>query len=287
MTMFEDVKIALQYLLPGHLLSRTVGQLALCEIPAVKNRLIHLAIQRFKIDLADAEISDPEGYPHFNAFFTRALKANARTLAGADWVTSPADGCLYQAGHITEDGTLRAKGHEFTVDSLLGHSDDTTTFIGGEFVTVYLSPQDYHRVHMPMDWELKRMIHVPGRLFSVNTTTTDRIPGVFARNERVVLHFKTGHGPFVMVLVGAMLVASIETTWAGIVTPPGISISDWRYHSGSKHSFKQGDEIGRFRFRSTVILMVPKQIGAALSALQPGRAVKMGEGLAALPKTAT
>lgn len=287
MTMFEDAKIALQYLLPGHLLSRLVGQLALCEIPAVKNRLIHLAIQRFKIDLSEADISRPEDYPHFNAFFTRALKAEARPLAGADWLTSPADGCVYQAGCITEDGILRAKGHEFTVDSLLGHNDDTAELIGGAFVTVYLSPRDYHRVHMPMDGELKRMVHVPGRLFSVNTTTTDRIPGVFARNERVVLHFKTPQGPLVMVLVGAMLVASIETTWAGVVTPPGRSISDWRYHSGSKHTFKQGDEIARFQFGSTVIVMMPKRSGAAFSALQPGQSVKMGEGLAALPKTVT
>lgn len=285
MSMVDDLKIALQYLLPGHLLSRAVGQLALCETPAIKNRLIRLAMQRFQIDLSDAEISDPEAYPHFNAFFTRALKAEARPLAGPDWLASPADGCVYQAGQISSEGILSAKGHDFTLDSLFGHREDKRDFLDGAFATIYLSPKDYHRVHLPIDGELKRMTHVPGRLFSVNTTTTDRIPGVFARNERVILQFKTRHGPLVLVLVGAMLVASIETPWAGIITPTGRGLSDWRYHSGPKLSFKQGDEIGRFQFGSTVIVLTPKGMAGELSQLRPGRAVKMGEGLAALTKT--
>lgn len=285
MSMVEDLKIALQYLSPGHLLSRLVGQLARCEAPAVKKRLIHLAIKRFEIDLSDAELRDPNAYPHFNAFFTRALRAETRPLAGSDWLASPADGCVYQAGRISLDGKLSAKGHEFTVDSLLGHQEATHDLLEGDFVTIYLSPRDYHRVHLPIDGELKRMTHVPGRLFSVNTTTTDRIPGVFARNERVILQFKTRHGPLVLVLVGAMLVASIETPWAGIITPTGQGIADWRYHSGPKLSFKQGDEIGRFQFGSTVIVLAPKGLAPELGKLTSGQCVKMGEGLATLTKT--
>jgi len=283
--MIDDAKIALQYLLPGHLLSRALGQLAVCEQTAVKNLLIKQAIRQFKIDLTDAESDQPDDYPHFNAFFTRALRPGTRPLAGVEHLASPADGTVYQAGSITENAILRAKGHEFSVDSLLGTADDNRALSGGQFATIYLAPRDYHRVHMPMDGELKRMTHIPGRLFSVNTTTTNRIPGVFARNERVVLHFKTAQSPLVLVLVGAMLVASIETPWAGLITPTGRSITDWRYHSGAKHSFKQGDEIGRFQFGSTVMILAPQGLASGLADLQDDRAVKMGEGLAALTKT--
>lgn len=277
MSLAHQFNMLAQYAIPGHFLSRALGTVARCEIPAVKNALIRAFIKQFQINMDEVAEPDLAAYPHFNAFFTRALKAGLRPMPGDSYVACPADGTLFGAGAIDTDSRLQAKGHVFTLKELFATDEYDTLYQGGQFATVYLSPADYHRVHCPMAGELKQMTHVPGRLFSVNESTVSHIPAVFARNERVVLHFKGEHGPFSLVLVGAMLVASIETPFAGVITPPGRDVQHWNYHRGTHLKFAQGDEIGRFQYGSTVILVTPKD-GYTLSAEEHlGRAVTLGQ----------
>tara|TARA_B100000212_G_C27248574_1_gene479186 strand:- start:161 stop:859 length:699 start_codon:yes stop_codon:yes gene_type:complete len=227
------------------------------------------------------EVAEPslDAYAHFNAFFTRALREGIRPLAGYGHIASPADGTVFTGGGLSHDVRLTAKGHHFSLTELFGLADYEKTYQNGHYLTIYLSPKDYHRVHCPMDGELKHMVHVPGRLFSVNESTTTSIPAVFARNERVIMHFKGKNGPFSVVLVGAMLVASIETPFSGIVTPPGRGITEWSFHRGTHHKFSQGDEIGRFQYGSTVIVIIPKSKEGFSSDISDGCAVKMGQSL--------
>ncbi len=277
MSLLQQINTLAQHALPGHLLSRATGALATCEIPAVKNALIRAFIKQFEINMDEVADPDLDNYPHFNAFFTRALKPGIRPMPGEGQIACPADGAVFGFGTIDAETRLNAKGHAFRLDELFGSDEYNQTYEGGQFVTVYLSPSDYHRVHCPMAGEFKQMTYVPGRLFSVNRETTTRIPAVFARNERVILHFKGEHGPFALVLVGAMLVASIETPFAGVITPPGRDVQHWHYHKGGHLKFRQGDEIGRFQYGSTVILVTPKssyQLSDDWSADQP---VKLGE----------
>lgn len=282
MSLMQNLNTLIQYGLPGHMLSRAVGQLAFCEIPQVKNTLIQQFIKRFDIQMDEVAEPSLDAYPHFNAFFTRALKAGIRPLAGTDQIASPADGTIFSGGQLSGDTRLTAKGHHFALAELLGSHEYDKTYHEGHYLTIYLSPKDYHRVHCPIDAELKQMVHVPGRLFSVNESTTTTIPAVFARNERVILHFKSEHGPFCMVLVGAMLVASVETPFAGLITPPGRSVTEWNYHRGPHHKFAQGDEVGRFQYGSTVITVLPQSMKGFSSELTDGQSVKMGESLGQL-----
>lgn len=273
--------IFLQYLLPHHALSRLTGKLA--EGRFAKKLLISLFISRYQVDLSDAENEDPEAFESFNAFFTRALKPTARPindLPGA--IVSPADGAISELGAIKEDRILQAKGRDYTVGELLSDPALADSFTGGSFATVYLSPRDYHRVHMPAAGKLLRTIYVPGKLFSVNRTTADSVPDLFARNERLVCLFETANGLMVLVLVGAMIVAGIETVWSGQICPGPIKarkLTDFSRHSPTIELAK-GAEMGRFKLGSTAIVLFEPNTVILNSALQADSPVRMGEHLA-------
>lgn len=272
-----------QHLLPHHLLSRLIGCLAESRIGWLKNLLIRAFIQHFQVDLKEAQIEKPEGYEHFNAFFTRALKEGARPLAdGPNVVLSPCDGQVSQIGQIGQGRLIQAKGHSFSLIDLLGGDlQQAEAFMGGQFATLYLSPRDYHRLHMPVAGTLREMIYVPGRLFSVNQKTAEAVPGLFARNERVVCLFDTEHGPMAMVLVGAMIVASVETVWAGLVTPPRRALRRFCYTEAARQPVQlaKGVEMGRFKLGSTVILLFGPDAVTWCETLKPQSPVRMGQSL--------
>ncbi|MDY7115652.1 archaetidylserine decarboxylase [Halomonas sp. SSL-5] len=271
----------IQYPLPHHLLSRLVGRLAECRQPALRNALVRTFIRRFGVDMAEAAEPDPTAYATFNDFFTRALAADARPIG--EGVVSPADGRLSQFGAIEAGQLLQAKGHRFSAEALLGGDVDAASrFLGGSFATVYLSPSDYHRVHMPLAGTLTEMVYVPGRLFSVNAATTEHVPGLFARNERLVCHFDTEQGPMAMVLVGAMIVAAIETVWAGQITPlPRGGVQRIRFDNPIR--LEKGAEMGRFKLGSTVVMAFSEPVDFA-DGLEPGAKVQMGQSLGELAK---
>ena len=258
-----------QWLLPQHLLSRIVHALMRSTaLPGLRLSFMRWFVGHFGVVLADAAQPELAAYPSFNAFFTRALRAGVRPLAaGADAVVSPADSRVSQHGKIAAERIFQAKGRSFSALELLGgDAADAAPFAAGEFATLYLSPRDYHRVHMPLDGELCRMVHVPGRLFSVSPRTTRAVDRLFALNERVAMLFDTAAGRMAYVMVGALFVSSIETVWSGEVTPPaGQSIRRWDYAPG-QHRFRKGDELGRFNMGSTVILL-----------FEPGRVLWEGE----------
>lgn len=248
----------IQYLLPQHLLSRLVGKLAHAKQRRLKNWLICGFIRLYGVDLSEAENSDPEAYPCFDAFFTRALKPGARPLPDdPNLIISPADGVLSQIGALTDDWLIQAKGRDYSATALLGGDPELAKpFRNGQFATIYLSPRDYHRVHLPYPGSLKEMIHVPGRLFSVSKSTAEAVDNLFARNERVVCLFDTELGPMAVVLVGALIVAGIETAWHGLVPPHACrNLRRWRY-DGQLY-LNRGAELGRFHLGSTVILLLP------------------------------
>ncbi len=269
-----------QYLLPHHLLSRAVGRLARCRNPIIKNLLIDGFKRLYNVDLSLAVETDPHAYPDFNSFFTRALRPEARPLASAAGaVVSPVDGRISQVGAVHDGHLLQAKGRVYSLTRLLDSSSRAAAFNGGGYVNIYLSPRDYHRIHMPLAGRLKEMVHIPGRLFSVNPATARTVPGLFARNERVVCLFETDAGPVAMVLVGAIFVASIETVWAGIVTPPaGRETRVWDY-SAEEYVLELGAEMGRFNMGSTVILLFGRDRVEWEPACQPDAVVRMGQQL--------
>ena len=282
--MKERLFIISQYLLPHHCLSRLAGCLAECKIDWIKNPFTRWFVKRFDVDMSQAQVEDPTAYEHFNAFFTRALKDGARPLDPTpNALLSPADGAISQLGPIESGRIFQAKGHSFSALELLGGDfERAAPFMGGQFATIYLSPRDYHRVHMPITGTLREMIYVPGRLFSVNQTTAENVPELFARNERVVCIFDTERGPMAMVLVGAMIVASIETVWAGLVTPPKREIKRFAYDETARApiTLEKGAEMGRFKLGSTVVLLFgPEQVSWAQS-MAAGQAVNMGQKLA-------
>lgn len=275
----DTLFVWLQYLLPQHLVSRFTHWLTRLRIPWLKNTLIRWFIRHFQVDMSEAQEQDYRAYPDFNHFFTRALRPGARPLArDPDAVLSPVDGTVSQAGHIEGDAIFQAKGQRYALAALLGHSEAwQAAFENGEFTTLYLSPRDYHRIHMPRSGTLREMIHVPGRLFSVNPLTTRKVPGLFARNERVVCLFDTDAGPMALVLVGAINVGSIETVWAGEVTPPaGRRVRRWRY-DGQDIRLEAGAEMGRFNMGSTVILLFGAGRVAWEAGLQAEAPVHMGQ----------
>jgi len=265
----------IQYPLPHHLISRLVGRLADCQQPWLKNTLIQAFIRQFKVDMDEAAEPDPTAYATFNDFFTRALEDDARPIG--EGVVSPADGTLSQFGPIEAGQLIQAKGHRFSAMELLGGDGEAARrYLGGSFATVYLSPSDYHRVHMPIGGTLTEMVYVPGRLFSVNAATTHHVPNLFARNERLVCHFDTEHGPMVMVLVGAMIVAAIETVWAGQITPlPRAGVQRIRFDTPVR--LEKGEEMGRFKLGSTVVMGFAEPVDFA--SLAPEQKVRMGERL--------
>ncbi|MGB5833006.1 MAG: archaetidylserine decarboxylase [Thiohalocapsa sp.] len=274
--------VALQYLLPQHLLSGVVFRLTRLRLGPVTSLLIRAFIWAFRVDMDEAMAPNPAAYPNFNAFFTRALREGARTVDLApNKVISPVDGAVSQIGRIESGRLFQAKGRDFGCDELLGGDRELAAcFDGGLFATLYLSPRDYHRIHMPLDGRLRSTIHVPGRLFSVNPTTAAAVPRLFARNERLVCLFETALGPIALVLVGAIFVGSIETTWSGRVTPPrGRSIKRTPADQAMV-PFQRGAELGRFNMGSTVVVLLPPNTAVWNPELAPGTAVSCGRPLA-------
>jgi phosphatidylserine decarboxylase len=266
-----------QYLLPRQALTRLAGRFAGARAGWWTQAAIRRFIARYRVDMTEASEPDPARYATFNEFFTRALRDGIRPLADAAWVC-PVDGAVSQFGAIERDQVLQAKGHRYSTTALVG-GDATLAarFDNGHFATIYLSPRDYHRIHMPCDGQLRRMIHVPGDLFSVNPTTTRGIPGLFARNERVVCVFDTASGPFVLALVGATIVGSMATVWHGVVNPPRTGVlREWRY-DGQQVILRKGEEMGRFLLGSTVVMLMPREAIRFDRSWSPARPVRMGE----------
>ena len=278
----DSLFILLQYLLPQHWLSRITGWLAECRTPWLKNVLIRLFARHFRVDMGEAAEPVLEAYPNFNAFFTRALVGGARPIVdSAAAVACPADGVISQLGAIEHGRLLQAKGRHFTVADLLADEAQAHRFENGRFATIYLAPGDYHRVHMPTAGELTAQTYVPGKLYSVNRVTTENITRLFAQNERLACHFDTEYGPMAMVLVGAMIVAGIETVWSGQVAPPTRepkTVDYQRAPAGVK--LARGEEMGRFKLGSTVILLFPGNTVEWDARFREGTATRMGELLA-------
>lgn len=273
--------IFLQHLVPHHALSRLVGYFAKSEIGWIKSLFILRFIKAYNVNMAEALDPDPAHYPSFNAFFTRALAPGARPMPQDDSaVACPADGTISAIGSIEADTIVQAKNHNYTITKLLGgDANRAAAFQNGEFLTVYLSPKDYHRVHMPFSGTLKEMIYVPGRLFSVNQTTADNIPELFAVNERAVCIFDTARGPMAVVLVGAMIVAGIETVWAGQVAPANHDMKVIKYNDpGSTPIYlERGMELGRFMLGSTAVVLFGPGMVTWSGKLTAGSAVRLGQ----------
>jgi len=280
----------LLYVLPHHLLSQAMHWLTRIEWPPLKDRLIKGAIRLYQVDMSLAVQQDPAAYPSFNAFFTRALRSEARPLAEEpSAVLSPVDGAISQLGRIENGRIFQAKGQSYTLQELLGEDREwCEQFADGHFATLYLSPRDYHRIHMPLAGELKKMLHVPGRLFSVSPSTTRVVPRLFSRNERLVNLFETEHGPMAVIMVGAIFVASMDTVWAGTVAPVTRRISQWRYGpqpSVEPITLKKGEEMGRFNMGSTVVLLFQKDAIEWSNELSADAKVQMGEQIATLAQS--
>ncbi|MDC8760018.1 archaetidylserine decarboxylase [Janthinobacterium fluminis] len=280
--MSDRLAVLPQYLLPKGALTRFAGRIAGAKGGAMTTRLIRWFVGRYDVNMDEALDPDIANYASFNDFFTRALRPDARPLARADYLC-PVDGRISQFGAIRDEQIFQAKGHDFTTTALLGgDSALAAQFQHGSFANLYLSPRDYHRIHMPCDGRLTRMIYIPGELFSVNPTTARGIPGLFARNERVVCVFDTAAGPFVMTLVGATIVGSMATVWHGVVNPPRApAIQSWSY-AERNITLKQGEEMGRFLLGSTVVMLFPKDTLRFNPAWQPAGPVRLGEAMAAL-----
>jgi phosphatidylserine decarboxylase len=274
----DKLFVTLQYLIPQHGLSRLVGMLARSEVPWIKTTFISLFMKRFGIDLSEAQIEDPDRFETFNAFFTRALKPDARPLEASDAadIACPADGAVSQLGAIRANQVFQAKGHDYSLYDLLGgDSALASEFTNGQFATIYLSPRDYHRVHMPVTGTLRETRYVPGDLFSVNEATANGVPNLFARNERLVCIFDTEHGPAAVILVGAMIVAGIETVFSGQVTPLPKQVVTTDYQRTAPITLEKGDELGRFLLGSTVVLLFPEGKARFESDLKAGSLVRV------------
>ena len=264
----------LQFLIPQHLLSKLMFRFARIQTPWIKNTFTSWFVSTYKVNLKEAKLQDINEYKHFNDFFTRALKADSRPISDSKLV-SPVDGVVSQFGSIEESLIVQAKGKKFSVDALL--VDQSKKDLYTSFVTIYLSPKDYHRIHMPLDGSLKSMKYIPGNLFSVNKRTVENIDQVFARNERLICYFDTEYGEMALVMVGAIFVGSMETSWEGQVTPPYTkSVKTYDYDS-RQIGLSKGEELGRFNMGSTVILILPK--GSPELNLEAGKALKMGQSI--------
>ena len=278
--------VALQYLLPHHFISRLAYRVTRSRVPLIKNALIRSFVGHFHPDMSEAEQPDPLQYESFNAFFTRALRAQARPFDPDRAVlVSPVDGIVSQIGRLEGSWLVQAKGHAYTLESLLAADPSwAARFQGGAFATLYLAPFNYHRVHMPLRGALRAAWYVPGQLFSVNATTAAGVPGVFARNERVVCVFAHEALTFAVVLVGALLVGSIATVWHGEVTPRAVrGCADLPLDAGrAALDLEKGAELGRFNMGSTVILLLPPGSSEWLPGLAPGSSVRLGQALARL-----
>lgn len=275
-------KVFLQYILPHRALSRVVYWATRWTFAPWKNFLIGQIVRSYQVDMTEAAQSDPFAYPHFNAFFTRKLRADARRADAAPGaLVSPADGRISQAGSIVDGRIFQAKGQEYTAAELLGDDAAAAPYRNGRFVTIYLSPRDYHRVHMPLRGTLKETVHIPGRIFSVAPFAVNEIPRLFARNERLVCHFEGAQGPFVVVMVGAILVSSVATVWDGLVIPPYAPSIRRKSFAGQNIELDRFAEMARFNMGSTVIVLLPEGAGE-LDALTSQQAIKVGQRLGEL-----
>ena len=285
--MSDRSKVLPQYLLPKQAITAFGGWVAGSEWGTSTTAIIRWFVGKYQVNMSEAANPDIASYASFNDFFTRALKPGARPIAKADLIC-PVDGAISQFGAVQGDQIFQAKGHSYSTTALVGGDASLAAqFQGGHFATLYLSPKDYHRIHMPCDGRLTRMIHVPGPLFSVNPTTARAVPGLFARNERVVCVFEGQNedqrGPFVMVLVGATIVGSMATVWHGVVNPPRVKqVREWKYGEGQAMptALKQGQEMGRFLLGSTVVMLFPKGPLSFNASWQAGCVIRLGEAMA-------
>jgi phosphatidylserine decarboxylase len=272
-----------QYLMPKQLLTVLAGKLANAQMGSFTTSIIRAFVGRYSVNMQEAKNPDIASYASFNEFFTRPLREGARPFANAEFIC-PVDGAISQFGAIERDNIFQAKAHSYTTTALVG-GDATLAaqFENGSFATLYLSPKDYHRIHMPCTGRLRRMIHVPGDLFSVNPTTARGVPGLFARNERVVCVFDSEYGEFVLTLVGATIVGSMATVWHGVVNPPRPgTVREWRYDD-QDITLQKGEEMGRFLLGSTVVVMFPKNTLSFNPEWQPTKALRMGEAMGNKP----
>lgn len=280
----SNFKIGMQYCMPKHFVTRAAGKLAQAKLGFVTHAMIKLFISKYNIDMAEAKQPDHKSYATFNDFFTRELQEGIRPIDDNAGLCYPADACVSQAGSITDGNLIQAKGQSYQAFELLGGDQELANeFADGNFATLYLSPRDYHRVHMPCDGVLRQMVYVPGELFSVNQLTAENVPNLFARNERLVCIFDTEFGAMAQVLVGATIVGSIETTWAGTITPPaGKSVHRWDYPTNNEQAirFKKGDEMGRFKLGSTVINLFTKDAICFSDNTVAGNITRMGQAYA-------
>ena len=283
--MSDRIKVLPQYLLPKRALTEFAGRVAGAKGGASTTRLIQWFVNKYGVNMDEALDPDVRSYASFNEFFTRPLRDGARPLADADFIC-PVDGAISQFGEVRDHQIFQAKGHNFTTAALVGGDDQLAShFQHGSFANLYLSPKDYHRIHMPCDGTLTRMIYVPGALFSVNPTTARGIPGLFARNERVVCVFDSKeHGPFVMVLVGATIVGSMETVWHGVVNPPRArDVREWTYEPGQVE-LRKGEEMGRFLLGSTVVMLFQPGVVSFNPEWAPQRSIRLGEAMGVKPR---
>ena len=286
---WQRVKIALHYLLQQLAMTRAAGWLAERRWGSVTHFIIKAFAKQYQVNLAEAEKSSPSDYATFNEFFIRPLKAGARPIEAApDYLCLPADGRVSESGKIDANRLIQAKGHFFTLETLLAEDTEMAAkFQDGDFITTYLSPSDYHRVHMPCDATLRKMAYVPGELFSVNPFLAEHVPNLFARNERLICEFETEFGPMVQILVGATVTASMSTVWAGVVNPPRPDeVVEYHYNTEGEGVIRlsKGEEMGAFRLGSTVINLFPKGAVVLEPHLQAGEKTRMGEKLGRLLK---
>lgn len=278
--MSDRLAVLPQYLMPKRALTTLAGKFASAELGGVTTSVIRRFVARYNVNMGEAADPDVASYASFNDFFTRALRPDARPLARADLIC-PVDGTISQFGSIEKDQVFQAKGHRYSTTALVGGDAGLAArFDHGHFATLYLSPRDYHRIHMPCAGRLTRMVHVPGDLFSVNPVTARGVPGLFARNERVVCVFEGEHGPFVLVLVGATIVGSMATVWHGQVNPPRTGqLRTWDY-APDQVSLQQGEEMGRFLLGSTVVMLFPTGPLRFNTEWAPARPIRLGEAMA-------
>ena len=283
--LMDLVKVTPQYFIPKHLLSSGMHWFMQIETPWIKNNVIKLLTKIYGINISEAADENIENYPHFNAFFTRELKPDARPIDNSpdSWV-SPADGLISQSTHIEGNKIIQAKCHTYTLEALVGGDIEyAKKFQNGEAAVIYLSPKDYHRVHIPVDSKLLSMTYVPGDLFAVNPSTVRLVDGLFARNERLVIRFESEKSPYCLIMVGAIFVGSMETVFQGKVTPDyEPTIQHWDYTDGNI-SFSKGEEIGRFNMGSTVVLLAPEGQLPELGKIRPDTPIQMGQHLAKYP----
>ncbi|WP_321323818.1 archaetidylserine decarboxylase [Thiomicrorhabdus sp.] len=283
--LMDLIKVTPQYFIPKHLLSSGMHGFMQIETPWIKNNVIKLLTKIYGINISEAADENIENYPHFNAFFTRELKPDARPIDNSpdSWV-SPADGLISQSTHIEGNKIIQAKCHTYTLEALVGGDIEyAKKFQNGEAAVIYLSPKDYHRVHIPVDSKLLSMTYVPGDLFAVNPSTARLVDGLFARNERLVIRFESEKGPYCLIMVGAIFVGSMETVFQGKVTPDyEPTIQHWDY-TDENISFSKGEEIGRFNMGSTVVLLTPEGQLPELGKIRPDTPIQMGQHLAKYP----